>query len=388
MIPAIVIGCNEIDVGTIRALGRKGIPVVGVYFDNSEMGRFSKYVVERVRAPDIKKSEKAFIKFLIKKSNQWKGGLLIPLTGSSLIAVSKHKKELEKYYVVSVPDWETLRKAIYKKETYALAKKARVAFPKTFYPTSMKFLEKHKKEFVFPCILKPIENYPFYERFKTKLFMVNNFHDLKSKFQKTLRAGFDMMIQEIIPGADDQIYKSGVYVDSKHNYLVELTSRNLRQSPPGFGVGRVVVSKDYPEIKRLSRRLLNKLRYRGAASFEFKLDPKDKKFKLLDFNARCFVGHGLRTAKATVPYIMYMDLIKNKKIKITKFEENIYWINLVADIYRTLFNHKDENWGIRDYLRPYFKKKVFAVLDFQDIKPFIFQWLKYLCKLPKYIRRR
>ncbi len=53
-----------------------------------------------------------------------------------------------------------------------------------------------------------------------------------------------VMVQEIIPGPDTNIYKMQGYVNSKGQLVGKFFLGKLRSNPPPFGVGRVVVSKE------------------------------------------------------------------------------------------------------------------------------------------------
>lgn len=64
------------------------------------------------------------------------------------------------------------------------------------------------------------------------------------------------------------------------------------------------------------------------------------------------------------------------------YRKDVYWIDLNADIFNSIFRHNQEKLGFRDYVKPYLAKdKTFSVLSKHDIMPF----LKEIATLP--IRR-
>ena len=78
------------------------------------------------------------------------------------------------------------------------------------------------------------------------------------------------------------------------------------------------------------------------------------------------------------PWIIYKDLVENEQILINNYTKNFYYIEIGTDIYNAIFNHKKENFKIKDYIQPYLSKtKVFAVFSISDMKPFL-----KLCLLP------
>ncbi|MHC4929380.1 MAG: ATP-binding protein, partial [Planctomycetota bacterium] len=60
----------------------------------------------------------------------------------------------------------------------------------------------------------------------------------------------------------------------------------MRLSPPDSGVPSVVISKHIPEVVQAGRKLLKAFDYRGYSCMEFKKDPNDGIYKLMEINAR------------------------------------------------------------------------------------------------------
>src|SRR5260370_2076373 len=85
----------------------------------------------------------------------------------------------------------------------------------------------------------------------------------------------------------------------------------LRQLPPDFGrASTYVETTDVPLLESLSHRLLRAVDYYGLAELEYKLDPRDGQYKLLDFNARTWGYHSLGgRAGVDFPYLLFADQI-------------------------------------------------------------------------------
>ena len=384
---AIVTGSNELGLSIIKGLGKKKIPIIALYYDEEDVGQYSKYVENKVKSPSPRTNPDEFLRFLIKQGKEWQGSFLIPNGDDALELLSKNKKVLSKYYVVAVNDWKVTGVFLEKKLTYALAKKAGVPFPETLYPDSIKFLEKHKKEFVYPCILKPLESHKFYKIYKQKMFRVKDFNELKARFKHIHKNNLKVMICEIIPGRDhDSLFHFSCYRHSDGEFVANMCRQKLRQNPPSFGVARVV--KTIPmisELRKYSHSMLRKAGYYGPCQCEFKNDPRTSKFKLIEVNGRISLPDTLlQKAGMNFPYMFYMDLVENKKIRVKDYKKDLYWIDFFTDFSNTLLRHNQESYlTLKDYLRPYFKKKVFAVLDFKGLKPFI---MKVLLKFRKLFR--
>ena len=112
--PAIILGCHKAGLGIIRALGKKNIPVVGVYYNKMDMGFVSKYIVAKYKCPDPAQNEKQFINFLINLSSKWGGSIVIPSDDPTLLAISKNRTNLESIYKVSCCEWDITKRLLNK----------------------------------------------------------------------------------------------------------------------------------------------------------------------------------------------------------------------------------------------------------------------------------
>ena len=373
-------GCHVGGLAVIRSLGRMKIPIIAMTYNSVDFADVSKYVSEKVVIPHPK-NEKEFTEFLVKNSHKWRGALIIESDDYAAISLAKNKEILKEYYKIVTPDWTITKLFIEKDKTSDLAQEAGVPHPITFIPKSIDQLTEFADKLMFPCILKPIEGHTFKAFFGRKNFQVNNVDELFNKFKICHEARQPVMIQEIIPGPDTEIYNLQAYVNSAGKISAKFFNKKVRQHPPQFGEGRVAVSTSRnEEVERLSERLLHQTKYRGYCSIEFKKDPRDNKLKLIELNVRN-VRYSLLAIKCGVnfPYIIYLDLIKNSQIEVTDYLIDTYWIELHTDLFSSLFRRKRENFTFKDYLKPYrAQNRVLAVFAKDDWMPFIKRSYKFL----------
>jgi predicted ATP-grasp superfamily ATP-dependent carboligase len=302
--------------------------------------------------------------------------LIIETDDYGAVAISKHKKELERYYKVATAEWKILRRFLEKKEAYKIAQKSNVPHPKNYLPNNMKELEEIKSELSYPSLLKPVKGHEFKKKFNQKNFEVNHEIELLNKFNLCLDAKQEVMIQEIVLGPENNLYKMQGYINSKGKLTAKFFWFKLRQHPPLFGVGRVGVSTERnSEVEFLSEKLLAAADYKGYCSVEFKKDPKDGLLKLMEVNVRMPRNIWLAVScGVNYPWIIYKDLVENNQIDVNHYKKNFYWIEIYIDLYNAIFHHKKEKIKFRDYIRPYISKnKSFAVLTISDFKPFLKQ---------------
>ncbi len=371
---AIVIGYGVSSLGVIRSLGLKGLQITAMYYDKMDYSHTSKYVCERIRVPHPHIEEKKFIDVLLRNSHKWKGSLIFDTDDNVAVSISKNKPELAKYYTILTPEWEILRKFIEKPETYRLAERCNVPYPKTFLPKTLNELHMIEGGIDYPCLLNPVLGHKFRSEFKSKNFKADNYDELRSKFNFCLESGHEVMIQEIIPGPPSNMYKYMVYINSEGHINARFFVMKVRQDPPQFGITRVGISQNRDlEVEKFTEKLLKEAEFKGIADAEYKKDPRDNRFKLLEINARTIRSNWLATyCGVNFPWIIYMDLVEKKQIEVREYRKNVYWIDLNADIFNSIFRHDQENLGFRDYVKPYLAKdKTFAVLSKDDIRPFL-----------------
>jgi D-aspartate ligase len=139
-------------------------------------------------------------------------------------------------------------------------------------------------------------------------------------------------VQELIPG-DEQcgaVYNSYFWNGEP---LVEFTSRKIRNSPPETGSPSVVVSEWIPEVAEQGRRLLRAARFSGYSCTEFKRDPRDGQYKVMEVNAR----HNLSSLLATrcglnFPWMQYRHLVDGIVPVQRDYQQGIYWVDVTRDL--------------------------------------------------------
>ena len=190
------------------------------------------------------------------------------------------------------------------------------------------------------------------------------------KFENTI---YNPCISEIIPGGTNRLYFHSFYINKNRKLIAEVMDQKIRESPPIFGTGCVMKTIEIiPEIKKLTLDFVKIINYQGFGMIEYKHSIEDNKYYLLDFNPRPPIMYAMyESAGMNFAEIIFNEKINKKQVLPKKYNINFYWINLLADIYYYLLQGKKNNVHIKEFIKPYFKKKVFASFDLRDIKPFL-----------------
>jgi D-aspartate ligase len=371
MVPAIVLSGHTAALGVVRALAGMAVPVHVVHHEAEDYAQLSRYVMSHFRAPHPERQESAFVDLLLGIAGQVGHGVLFPVSDATLAAVARHKEELSKEYIVACPGWPVTQQCIDKGLSYSLAAKAGVPVPKTFWPEAAAEVEEFARVVSYPCLVKPRESHSFQDAFQTKMFVARNSDEIMAGYERARQAELGILLQELIPGEDSLVVNYNSYVVEGHP-LAEFTAEHVRNGPPAFGSPRVVLSKAIPEVIEPGRRLLRAMGFDGYACIEFKKDPRDGKFKLMDINGR----HNLSTSLAVrcginFPYMEYRYRVFGETSGVREFTQCIYWIDIVQDIKYSVSGRDIEHYSARQLLRPYQSPHVFAIFNWKDPRPFL-----------------
>ena len=390
MAKVIILNATELGYQVIRSLGEKGIRSIVIYDqEKDEIGRFSKYVIESYKIQGFIESSELLMDFLWERRRNWAGALIIPTKDYTVEFLAKNKAKLSKHYLIPTPDYKVIERVVNKNLLYAAAEKLGIAIPKTFSPKSLDQLNNLRHKIKFPCLIKPGLGHVFFREFDFKMIEVHSFYELVDNYRRITsdftQNQYDLSICEIIPGLDSELMVQYVsYIDRSGELLASMTSRKIRQDPPQYGQGRVVKSYKFNELSQIGHSLLKELGYYGFSEIEWKYDQIEKRYKLIEINPRYIFYIGLCTeCGINFPYIQYLDIVKNHKITIKEYTDNIFWIHLYKDILHTTLHRHMENFSLGEYVEPYLCKKVFAVWDRRDMKPFLHQWKQHMLNMFK-----
>jgi predicted ATP-grasp superfamily ATP-dependent carboligase len=212
--------------------------------------------------------------------------VLIPCSDEGLELVARNAGRVSELGYVLSHDPALIQPMLDKAETYRLAREAGVPTPRTVVTDEAGDPNPEAAGITFPCAYKPVVSHLFARRFGSKAFIVRNLDELAEAHRLTRAHGLKMMLTEIIPGDDDRLVSYVSYLDDDGRPLVEYTHQKLRQWPNGFGLASYAVSGWEPDVARSALRFLRHVGLRGVSHVEFKHDPRDGVWKLIECNYR------------------------------------------------------------------------------------------------------
>jgi predicted ATP-grasp superfamily ATP-dependent carboligase len=289
--PAVVVGVGWVaGLAAIRSLGRAGIRVLAVDDRSSALGFRSRYAEPHVAPTRTGDDYIAFLRSL-------GPGVVFPTHDDDLETIARHRSELD--LTCPFPAWQILGRAQDKREQVAAAIRAGVPVPAT--------ADEPGDELGLPALVKPARAPQFRRRFGVKAFRCETRAELEDAFGRA--AEFEPLVQEWIPGDDDALYTLGSYIGEDGRALGIFSGRKLRQTPRSIGTARVAEAVWVDQVVDQGLALIRELGLWGISQVEFKRDPRDGLFKLIEVNPRLWEWHGLAAACGVdLPLIAYRDV--------------------------------------------------------------------------------
>ena len=244
-------------------------------------------------------TEEGFLEALedFRKNHPNKKILLISSNETYAAFISKNKDKINEQFVHNYPNIDIINSLIMKETFYKTYENSVLDFPTTIYYDCSNPVE-ISDEFTYPVIIKPsnvIEyNHIDFEG-KNKIYKVENYNDLVTIVNKIVDNGYKdiLILQEFIPGDDSYLFDSVVYCgkDKKVKYISFAQIGLQEHSKTMVGNAAVLINGfnqygDNSEMIQKIKTFMEDIGYQGFAEFDMKYDYRDKKFKVLEINAR------------------------------------------------------------------------------------------------------
>jgi len=270
---------------------------------------------------------------------------------------------------VPTAEWNATQWAWDKRNTYHRASQLGIPVPRTWYPLNVADLDQIEAEP--PYAIKPAIKEHFVYATKAKAWRANSRAELRDLFVKaSAQVGpGEVMIQDLIPGDGRQqfaycaFFKQGAAIGS-------MVTRRSRQHPPEFGrASTFVETVDIPVLEELSERFLRAIDYYGLVEIEYKLDPRDGQYRVLDVNGRTWGYNSLGSgAGVDFPYLLFADQT-NEPVEPCRGRPGVRWIRLLTDLPTAVLEILRGRQDLSSYLRSLLNADVEAVFSRDDPMP-------------------
>ena len=335
--PAVVLGASVNGLSFARSLGRRRVPTL-LLDSQKKAGSHTRFATTAELDTPESQAE-PWIEMLLRTGRQLpRRAVLFPTSDAYCVLVAENP-QLGEYYDYVLPERSTLGRIVDKHLQYQDASAAGVPIPHTCFPTDTDEARRLAQDLAYPLIVKP---YKSHERrrlsFSGKVTLVSSPSELARELERFEGEALEVMLQEIVPGGDDQLFGYLGFWDGEGRERAWLTKRKLRQSTR-FGDGSFQEAVHETQVAELSRSLLSAIGYRGFVGVEFRFDRRDGSYRLIEINPRTVSGNQLAiSAGVDLPWIGYRYSIGELR-------------DAPADAFRAGTRYVHELWDLRAFLR-------------------------------------
>lgn len=356
--------------GVLRSLAKKNIPLFVLDPMSKPISSFSKYY-KGTLCPHPKHDEKKYIEFLLEFGEKLNTkAVIIPVGDIEVSVILRNKSKLEKYYKFYSSDFDIVEKFLNKRLFYKTIEKHGISHPKTYILNNESDAEETSKKIDYPCILKPVYSDYFRSDFRTKLFKVDSKEELIKKYKTAAERNHEVVTQEIIPGGVRYHYGCDVYYDKNQQPNGVFMYRRIREWPHSFGNGCFIESVQVPELEEITTELVKKVGYHGIVDAEFKKDPRDNKFKIIEINPRYWMQNSFPIrCGINFPYMAYMDAIGRDFEKQVFNGKHVKWLYMFEDLSSSLKSIRKKEISLNDWINSYKGEREYAIFSWDDPLP-------------------
>lgn len=381
--------CNGLSV--VRSLGRRGLRVHAIDSYLDRPGLRSRYCDVIAAPTNVIDNEEPWLSFLIGLASlEPVKPVLFPTEDAYVLFIAKHRDVLSQYYEFNVAPDNIVDAAVSKLGTYRLAVQCDVPTPWTYLIRTLSDYREVADKVTFPCALKPSYAHVWLKNYRPeKLLVINEPQELNIHLRALDELGIEVVLQEIIPGGDDHVYVFPAYVSRDRRVLGYANLRKLRQRPVDFGVGAFDITVNEPNLTEVALKLIGNSGFTGMASTEYKLDPRDGKFKLIDINPRtCMIGELAIASGVDLPYLYYRDMCGQGSQLTAQSTTGTKWLCFEWDVSSFLEYRRRRKLGVLGWLSSLRGPKVYAYFACDDLRPFIAASVKFVRRSLRYLSKR
>jgi predicted ATP-grasp superfamily ATP-dependent carboligase len=268
----------------LQAFGRRGAYCVAVSSDPDAPGFHSRFAREKVLlgAPPAP----SFADWLLSRRDLY-GAIVVPTGDEAVAELDARRGELSPHFRLCLPPPFACQVALDKSRLASLCAENAIPAPRTVAaPLDLDSSDLDAAAGLgFPALVKPCMSDDFQRAFTVKAFPVASPAQLRDALALCRSRSLPVVLQELIPGNASASYSA--YVARDGRIAGGYSSRRIALSPPDMGIGYFEVSEFIEPVLDAAQRLIKAVGYAGApVNIDFKLDPRDGAWKLLDLNAR------------------------------------------------------------------------------------------------------
>jgi predicted ATP-grasp superfamily ATP-dependent carboligase len=320
--PVFVEGLDVSAYGITRGVGRHGVPVCALNDRLRDSLQYSRYCREcfifpddpsqpRAYAGDSVANEDVLCRLVLDWGSRFRQKPVLFATSDWFARfLSNQQQQLASHFLFHWVAPELFSTIVDKGTMVRFCERTGVKVPRTHITRPEDDMAQVARDFVYPCLIKPIHRYTAGFPVETaKVLVAQTAQEAQAFFAKYPQMKGATLMQELIEGGDDQVFQYTALVNGKGEVAAHSTVRKLRQFPAGYGSMCYGQTERNDALAAEGRKLILALGYRGLGSLEFKYRQRDGGYYFIEMNTRLPWYNGLfADAGVNLPYLAYLDL--------------------------------------------------------------------------------
>jgi predicted ATP-grasp superfamily ATP-dependent carboligase len=298
--------------------------------------------------------------------------IIIPASDDAAMTISLSKSGLERYADVPIPSAETVGICLSKIAIHRAGERLGLPHPNAYFPEGLGEVSRVAGSIEYPCVLKPDDSKEFYRALGVKAIIAKSRDELLRSYETAAKHKVKVFVQEHIPGETDSNYGFAAFFDRDSRPHCGMTYRRIREWPPHSpGVAAMAISVAVPELVDQATKFFSGLGFHGIVQAEFKRDPRDDIWKILDVNPRAWTSNRLATrCGCNIPLAAFLDSV-GLGFEKPSMRQGVIWMNFREAFFSSLSAWRRRRLSLSECLRPLRGEIVYAVYDRNDVAPSI-----------------
>ena len=299
-------------VGAIRSLGRLGVPVYAIVESHFAPAAHSRFLTGHVCWPTTGREEPdELVEGLLQCGRRiGRRAILVATDDEAAVLVAENAERLRERFILPATPPALPRRLASKQALRSLCVEHGIPTPVSLRPRTAAEALEGADAFGFPLVLKNDEPWLRITRpAVASTAIIRDRLELR-RLVDSWPAMPSVVMQEFLPqeGAEDWI--AHAYFGEAADRYVIFTGRKLRSWPPHAGVTTYAYTSSNAEVSRATLELCRKSGFRGICDLDWRFDPREGQYKLLDFNPRLGAQFRLfeRADGIDVVRAMHLDL--------------------------------------------------------------------------------
>lgn len=390
--PVVVVNGQLGALAIMRSLGPLGVPLYGVSNQLADPALRSRYCRERFALRFDEDHPKPYLDGLLSIGRKLgKRAVLIATSDETTQFVADNASALGEHFVFQNNSPRTIRQLASKREMFELATKHNVPTPDTRFPQKIEDVLAYAESGRFPVMLKGIYGNRLQQRTRKKMAIVQTPRELIDAYRSMEDPESpNLMIQELIPGGDDQVYIFNGYFDRQSECLVGYTGYKVRQFPVHVGCASLGECRWVDKVATTTTDFMKAIGYQGILDIGYRLDPRDGEYKVLDINPR--VGQAFRLFVSEndhdVVKSLYLDLTGQEQPPASPSREGRRWMIEDFDVISSIDYYKEGTLRFGDWVRSFKGVEEGAWFSWSDPAPMAELASRYSRQAVRWVAKR